>query len=181
MWYARLTVLSFALLAIGGGKIGTLALAQRGPRAQRPAAPAKPDSGSPAARDAASQPAVAAKDQVRRDLLKARIESLEAILKQDMARIQLLIGDVSKDALVNMPDWARRLMQDRLALAATPVERLAALREYRGRMLFLEHLMRRYSETGQGTISNPRFAQIRNSLKNWELRRATPSVYTRKT
>ncbi len=154
MWSPRLTVLSLTLLAIGGGTIGALALAQRGPGAPAPAARAKSVPDSSGGRGAAIPSAVAAKNQARRRLLEARIETVEAILKQDMERIKTLIGDVSKDALANMPDWTRRLMQDRLALAATPAERLAALREYRERMLFLEHLLRRYAETGQGTIAN---------------------------
>ena len=51
-----------------------------------------------------------------------------------------------------VPAWSRRLMEDRLRLAATPAERLDAVREHRNRMISFERLILRYTEKGAGSI-----------------------------
>ncbi len=71
MWYSRLMVLSIALLAIGGGAIGALALAQLRPGGEPPVTPAKPVSGSLTAQDARRQPLRPVNEPARRALLEA--------------------------------------------------------------------------------------------------------------
>ncbi len=144
MWYSRLTVLSLVLLAIGGGTIGTIALAQRGPAAQEPVAPARLVSGLPATKDTARQPARPANEQARRKLLEERIETVRQILREQEQLFQR--GEIGFD---DVPPWSRRLMEARLSLASTPAERLAALREHRNRMLVCERRLVRLAEAGQ--------------------------------
>jgi RNA polymerase sigma factor (sigma-70 family) len=146
MWFSRLTVLSFALLTIGGGTIGTLALAQRGPGAQEPAPPAKPVSGSPTPQDTTRQPSRSVNEEARRKLLEARIETARAILQTQERLFQN--GEVGFE---DVPPWSRRLMDARLSLATTPAERLAAIREHRNCMLIYQRRLGRLFEAGQVT------------------------------
>ena len=144
MWFSRLTLLSFALLAIGGGTIGVLALAPRGQGAQEPTASAKPASGSPTARDATSQISRTANESSRRTIVEARIETARQILREQEQLFQH--GEIGFE---DVPPWSRRLMEARLSLASTPAERLAAIREHRNRMLICEYRLIRLFEAGQ--------------------------------
>lgn len=56
--------------------------------------------------------------------------------------------------LAEIPVWSRRLMEDRLRLASTRDERLAAVRAHRDRMKTLERTAEGYAKTGRGRVSD---------------------------
>ena len=92
-------------------------------------------------------------DQGLKILIEARIAIAREILAQDLARLQHLGGGAG-DLFAEIPFWSHWLMVDRLRIAATEAERLAAIREHRHRMRVLERLVREYARTGQGRGSD---------------------------
>ncbi len=60
-------------------------------------------------------------------------------------------GDVPLEEIAT---WSRRLMEDRLRLAATPGERLDAIREHRNLMIAFERMTTQWASTGQARISD---------------------------
>jgi RNA polymerase sigma factor (sigma-70 family) len=147
MLIAQLRTVSAALLVFGGGSIGLLAMAQRGPDSPAPAgapsAPAAPEPGI-----AKSAPANRADRPIEkpkwRALAEARIETVREILNQQMRLARS--GEIGFD---EVPPWSLRLMEVRLRLAATATERLAAIREHLDRMTSVELLLKRAFQSGQ--------------------------------
>lgn len=90
-------------------------------------------------------------DPNRKALAVARVETARAILDQDTQRFQHTL-DVN--LLAEIPVWSRRLMEDRLRLATTRAERVAAIREHRDRMQVVERQAEGYVRAGQGRISD---------------------------
>ena len=108
MSIGRLRPVALALLILaGGGAAGAFAFAQR-----------------PNGPDGREQPKAAGAPAPRLDrrLVEDRIQTARAILKDEVARVHLMIGrgGVTLEEIVA---WSRRLMDDRLRLAATPGER----------------------------------------------------------
>ncbi len=64
------------------------------------------------------------------------------------------MGGGPGDLFAEIPFWSHRLMVDRLRIAATEFERLAAMREHWDRMKDLEGLVGGYARTGQGRVSD---------------------------
>lgn len=84
-------------------------------------------------------------------LAVARVETARAILDQDMQRFQHTLDG---NLLAEIPVWSRRLMEDRLRLATTQAERIAAIRDHRDRMQDVERQAEGYAKSGQGRISD---------------------------
>jgi RNA polymerase sigma factor (sigma-70 family) len=135
MLFARSKTLACALVLLGGGTAGVLAVAQR----QKEPDAAKPD--APKAQAVAAAPS----PRPGRALLEARIETAREIINRELdlfgldLRAEPNVGD-------RIPAWSRRLMEDRLRLADTAGARLDAIREHRNRMISLERQIRRYTE-----------------------------------
>jgi hypothetical protein len=87
-----------------------------------------------------------------RRLLEARIETAREILRQDMQR--RVMSEPQPPLIEEICTWSRRLMDDRLRLDPTPAGRLDAIREHRGRMIFMERLATRYAQTGQARMAD---------------------------
>jgi RNA polymerase sigma factor (sigma-70 family) len=139
MLFSQLRILSVAFIVFAGGSIGLFAMIQRGSGAQGPVVPAGDPSGPAAPRPGiaksaqATRPDGPANKPKWRVLAETRVETAREILKAQMKLVQS--GDIG---LEQIPPWSLRLMEDRLRLAATAAERLAAIREHRDRMTSLE-------------------------------------------
>jgi RNA polymerase sigma factor (sigma-70 family) len=134
MMLARLRTLALALVVVGGGTVGVFTLAQTAKMR------VKPDQAQPPAAVPAAVP------QSSRPIVMARIETAREILNRDLERIQ--IDPANFDWLFDqIPLWSRRLMEDRLRLAASREERLDAIREHRNRMIERERSTRKLTES----------------------------------
>ena len=133
MLFARSKALAWALVLVGGGTAGVVAIAQT---QKEPAKPHPPK---------AQAVAGAASPQQGRALLEARIETAREVINREID----LFGLISDAEMIGdrITVWSRRLMEDRLRLADTPGVRLEAIREHRNRMISLERQIRRYTET----------------------------------
>ena len=141
MLIARLKTLTMTLLLLGGCSVGTVRIlpATEGPHRPRRAEGAG-RRGGPVPR-------------TMRLILEARVETAREILKRDLERLRNS-GATGLTCSMRYTIWSRRLMEDRLRLAATPGERLDAIREHRNRMAMLEQVMGRYATVGQGRNSD---------------------------
>jgi hypothetical protein len=131
MWLSRLRTIT-AVLVLVGGAVGVFVFAQ----GQKE--PAQPDQPRPQAVAGAPSP------RSGRPFLESRIETAREVISRELKRFE--IDPTSTNAGDLIPAWSRRLMEDRLRLAATPAERLDAIREHRNRMISFERLIRRYTE-----------------------------------
>jgi RNA polymerase sigma factor (sigma-70 family) len=166
MLLARFRPLALGLLLVGGSAAGVLAFA---PRPQQPAG-ANPTKApgvnrAPAAgaggpemkelmkkRDYTVNRAPAAGAGLR--FLEDRIKAARAIIEVDLELIQNPPqGRTLGEVLNEIPVWSRHLMEDRLRLAATPAERLDAIREHRNLMVVFEIVMESSAEAGRGPSS----------------------------
>jgi hypothetical protein len=88
-------------------------------------------------------------------LLEARIETAHAILKLDLERLTYAVNTPggATEIFDKIPTWSHRLMEDRLKLAATPAQRLDAIREHRNRMILHERMVSAYTRAGQGRLA----------------------------
>ena len=132
MLFARSKTLAWALVLLGGGTAGVLAFAQRQKE------PVKPD--VPKAQAVAGAPS----PQQGRALLEARIETAREIIDREFKHFR--VDPNYTNAWDQTLAWSRRLMEDRLQLAATPAERLNAIREHRNKMISFERQIRQYAE-----------------------------------
>jgi RNA polymerase sigma factor (sigma-70 family) len=142
MLLARLRPLALGLVLIaGGGAVGVVAFAQR-PKA-------------PAGFDVPKAPAVSSAPVPRTDrtFLEARIQTAREILRQDMQRLRIMVGE-GDVGLEEIQVWSRHLMEDRLRLAGTPAERLDAIREHRNLMIALERMTTQWAATFQARTSD---------------------------
>ena len=141
MLIARLKTLTITLLLLGGCSVGLFAYSQQRKDLTGP--------DEPKAQAAVGDPV----PRTMRLILEARVETAREILKQDLERLRNS-GATGSDMFDEIHVWSRRLMEDRLRLAATPGERLDAIREHRNRMAMLEQVMGRYAAVGQGRSSD---------------------------
>ncbi len=128
MLFARLRTISLALLVLGGGTAGLFAFAQ-----------GRKEPGKPDAPEAQAAAADRMPRQVR-DLLQARVNAAHQVLAMEIEYIRNGDPKSVHEIFEQIAIWSRRLMEDRLRLAGTPAERLAAIREYRKYMTFLEEI-----------------------------------------
>jgi hypothetical protein len=139
MMRAHLRKITAALVLVGCPAIGVLAFAQRQKEQ------AKPDPVQAAAESASPRPG--------KEFLKARIETAREILKQDVQRVRIMV-DGGGVPLEEISTWSRHLMEDRLRLAATPGERIDAIREHRNLMIVFERMTTQWASTGQARVSD---------------------------
>jgi hypothetical protein len=139
---AKLKMLVGAALALGFVATATGVLAFQAPGRDDP--PLKQAGQQPAGKPSRD-------DRNWKVLAVARVETARAILDQDMQRLQHTLDG---NLLAEIPVWSRRLMEDRLRLATTQAERIAAIREHRDRMRDVERQTDAYAKTGQGRISD---------------------------
>jgi hypothetical protein len=135
---ARLKTIMVSLLLLGASA-GALAFAQR-----------QTESAPPVAPPVQAAPAVPTLKPVT-SLLEARIETARKILQQAMDALRLP-GELENGALTEIPVWSRHIMDDRLRLASTPAQRLAAIREHRNRMVALDRRMGNLVQAGLGSV-----------------------------
>jgi RNA polymerase sigma factor (sigma-70 family) len=142
MLIARLKTLTITLLLLGGCSVGLFAYSQQRKDLTGP--------DEPKAQAAVGDPL----PRTMRLILEARVETVREILKQELERLRFNSGATRSDMFDETHVWSRRLMEDRLRLAATAGERLDAVREHRNRMAMLEQVMGRYAAVGQGRSSD---------------------------
>ena len=131
---ARLEILASLLVLTGCGTMGIVAFGQQGTGGKPPAGAAGPRSPQ------------------RRALLESRIETAREIIRLDLERgMNLAMG---ANTLLQIVPWSQRLMEDRLELASSRAERLAAIREHRKLVLMLESGLNEYLKGGQCRISD---------------------------
>lgn len=141
MLLTRRKTFTAAVAILGASTAGVLAFAQRPNESAKPAPlPVQAGTSIPVLRPGMS-------------LLEARIETAREIVTKDMERLQHM-GAIGSDVLDQIPVWSRRLMEDRSRLAATPAERLTAIRDHRKRMIVLERLIGKVAVAGQGRVSD---------------------------
>jgi hypothetical protein len=139
MMLARLRNWTLGLLVVvGGTSAGALALAQR--------TGAPVDGGRPKEQAAANP-----MDRTVRSLLETRIATAREI--RDRALDGIRTGSGGPGNFDQLAIWSRRLMEDRLRLAATRGERLDAIREHRDQMAVLEVWVKAYNEANQTPLS----------------------------
>ena len=85
--------------------------------------------------------------------MEARIETARAIINWEFKHFR--IDPNYTNAFDQILAWSRRLMEDRLRLADTPVERLDAIREHRNRMISFEREIRPLVEARQCAPADP--------------------------
>jgi RNA polymerase sigma factor (sigma-70 family) len=129
MTLARLRNWTLGLLVVAGGtSAGFLALAQRPEQSGKPEPP-KPIAAAPL-------------DGPARQILEARIATAREILDMVLEMIKTpqprKVPGMMEDDYAH---WSRRLLEDRLRLAANRNQRLEAIREHRDRMIVLVFVM----------------------------------------
>ncbi len=138
MLFARLRTIAVALLVLGGGTAGLFAYVQARQE------PGKTDEPKSRAVAEARMPR-----QVRA-LIQARVNTAHQLIAMEIEGIRNGDPRITRVIFEQIAIWSRRLMEDRLRLAGTPAERLAAIREYRKYMFFLEEITKGANESGSG-------------------------------